>query len=213
MMMLRSRILRWLGSASVLALMSSGVRAQDVTYYETLRGTLRPVHRQAMATWEMDAEAILKKLETKEIDAETREGIATIRGLVASERQPLAKDAALTGAWRVRSLQAGGLGAYVYPYFRCKITTEGRALVFHKNTGSQRKFGLMARAEEGHGLFVGATYYDYEKVRRYSTHLDEAGEEDLKRDEVGHLYQLGKNHLILAFAALDGRWELLELLR
>ncbi|WP_166443087.1 DUF4893 domain-containing protein [Phragmitibacter flavus] len=196
---------------SILLLATQPLSASD-SPIEALKNTLRPQHQNVMDDWEAKAQKILQTLEAKDIDQESIETIAAIRKLLDQPRQPAPESKALIGNWRVRSLQAGGLGAYAYPFFKCTITAEARALVFHKPTGSQRKHGILARDNNTHYLFVGAAYYGYEnKVRSYSAHLDAPTEEDLQRDTIGHLYLIGKNHLLMVFSPDQGRLEINEL--
>ncbi len=179
-----------------------------------LSDALRPEHRASLETSEADLKHQLDTLAASEVDAESLKAIAEIRNLLALPRKEFADDNSLLGEWRVRSLQVSGLGAYAYPFFQCSIQREGKTgILFKKNTGSQRRFGLLARDGKHRFLFLGGSYYSDESPIPYSTLQDASVKADPERDSAGHLFQLEKGRLLLVFAAEGSRGEIYELKR
>ncbi len=177
-----------------------------------LREVLRPEHATALETSEADLAKQLDAIAAAETDADSQKALAEIRKLLAAPRKEIAGDKTLLGNWRVRSLQVGGLGAYAYPFFKCSITREGKSgLIFKKDTGSQRRSGLLAREGKDRYLFIGGSYYTDEAPITYSTLQDSSVKTDPERDSAGFLYQLGESHLLLVFTSEDGRGEIYEL--
>jgi hypothetical protein len=176
--------------------------------------SLRPEHQGLMIDWGKKYRTSLRSLETQNQDKETLVAVALIRRLIDLPRLPFDQNEPLVGSWRVRSLQVSNLGAYLYPFFSCKISDLKKGnttLQFRKPTGSQRKNGILQMVDEDHYLFTGAYYFDDEEPRHYSGQLNNPTEEDLMRDSIGHLYKIGKNHYLMAFSPQEGAFEIYEI--
>ncbi|MCD7058726.1 DUF4893 domain-containing protein [Pelagibacterium xiamenense] len=184
-------------------------------YYDILADTLYADDRNAMKGWEEQLRAQLDAVAADPMDAEIAAWAREIRALLDADRLPIADDAEFLGNWRVRSMQVDDLGAFVYSWFPARVFREARALVFDKDSGSQRHRGLMA-LEPNHRfyLFAGALYYGYEEERFYSAHMGEdAPNADRDMDAVARVYKLGPEHFMMAFAPDDGRYRLYEIRR
>lgn len=164
------------------------------------------------------AEISMRALANKHAARDSQEA-AAILALLDMTTQPITDRLALAGLCKVRSLQANDLGAYVYPFFKCEFRREGPGgLQFRKETGSQRRLGLiLEEGDLGDGLlFVGGRYYDYTSPRPYSgfDRLDNPGSSpDRSTDSVGAFYKIGKNRYMMLFAPRDGRGEIYEITR
>lgn len=204
--------------AGLLALLPAiAFAAPDIDDGETgfgdvLRQRLHEHDRDAMDGWEAQLRSALQDVFDAGADAETEAGIAAMRGLLDVPRLPIDHDQEPVGRCRVRSLQVDRLGAYAYPWFDCELSAEARAIVFHKPTGSQRRFGLLGRLDPERYLFIGAMYFSGETPRGYSSESsDEPSPLERERDVVGHLFRIDPGHYVIAFAAKSGRHELYDL--
>ena len=168
------------------------------------------------------SEGLLKDQTTPHLnsaDAETAQAAKELMALLGVKRQgPAPTPASLIGKWQVRSIQSSDLGVYAYPYFSCEILREGQKIAFSKNSGSQRRAGQIEPFEGNGLLFLGGSYYDDEEPRGYSLlpgyvakPVGSGRRQDDDRNSVGQIFQLGKGHLLMIFASLDGRGEIYEL--
>lgn len=210
-------------ACSLLAALPKPLTAQDAeanSALESLQKTLRPEHVDFALNWEGQAKKLLDQLaiDNPDLDAEsnkeTQKNLTEFRKLINAPRQVIPKLDELVGNWQVRSLQAGPLGAYVYPFFKCHIKAQGKSqvLLFDKPTGSQRRSGQLARIDGKHLLFVGASYYGYEgSPRKYSTLLPSPTDEDRERDSIGQLYKISKDRYFIVFPEDAENFELYEL--
>lgn len=181
-------------------------------YAEILMDTLLPEDRTIDFQWEDALRERLAAVETEYPDEQNLDSIAQIRELIDRPRVKFDSRAELSGQWRVRSMQADDLGAYVYDWFPARIFTEAQALVFDKYSGSQRHRGLMAQIDEDRVFFAGALYYGYEEPRMYSGHMDQgAANADRDFDTTALIYKVGPDHFLMAFAPKDGRHRLYEI--
>ncbi|YCM44175.1 DUF4893 domain-containing protein [Verrucomicrobiaceae bacterium 227] len=169
------------------------------------------VDLKALAQSEISVKAALANSEKVNAgDESSRKVLAEMKDLLALKRLPIQKEEELHGDWKVRSLQAGGLGAFSYPFFKCRIFPEEKALVFHKAAGSQRRMGFLERDAPGRFLFAGAMYFSYDPAPRiYRGGKDE----DRDRNCVAWLYKVGKDRLVMVFPFSNERMELYELKR
>ncbi len=160
---------------------------------------LKPAEATALTT----AEEGVKTSATKHLestDKETAANAKQITDLLALPRIEFGDRLPLAGKWKVRSLQVNDLGAYAYPYFPCEFVKEGaQGLRLDKNTGSQRRSGIIGDDGKGNIIFIGGKYYSDEAPIGYSGFQDESVKTDPTRDTYGTLYRLGKDHLILIF--------------
>src|SRR5690606_14391092 len=126
----------------------------------------------------------------------------------------------LEGGWRVRSLQVHQGAVNIYDYFACELRREGPSgLLLDKNRGSQKRIGLvLGDYSEESFLFLGGSYTTGEQPRGYSGFAVEdvnaagAGDGvDMSRDSIGFVRSLGRDHLLIVFAPVNGRAEMYEL--
>jgi hypothetical protein len=187
---------------AVLAMSALPVFAQmsgQSPYFKTLHKSLPEGSYETLEGWEEALRAHLATLLEEHGDAENRASVAEILALADAPRIEMESDDELVGNWRVRSLQTDGLGAYVYSYFPARIYPEGQALVFDKDSGSQRHRGLMARATPGTVFFAGALYYGYQEPRLHSAHMAPGADADPAYDALAMIYKLGPGHYLMAF--------------
>ncbi|MCB1208093.1 MAG: DUF4893 domain-containing protein [Verrucomicrobiales bacterium] len=186
--------------------------AVNVSAAEPLRSVLKPEHAEAL----VGAEAGLKQAAQTHADSDQPDHVKVAKEVLALLALPRAEapDASkLVGKWRVRSLQISDLGAYGYPFFDCVFRQEGATgIIFHKDSGSQRRMGIVGADSEKALLFVGASYYADEKTSAGYSALQEATvKTDPDRDSVGSLYQVGPGHCLLIFAPTRYGREIYEL--
>ncbi len=191
-------------------------------FTDAVRERLLKEHRKGLESVDRDAEEFIgEAMQAAEASDDNHDGVAAGRemlGLLGLPRLPLAEpedlDQALEGRWRVRSLQASAGGCIAYPFFQCTIQREARVLVFHKHTGSQRRFGVLVPDGEDRLLFEGSSYYGYEDgPRGYSASLDEPTDEDRQRDSVGYFYRIGEQRYLGVFLRTPFGVELYEIRR
>lgn len=211
-MQLASALLAALLLISPLAAQDEAASAHS-PYYEILIEAVYPEDRVSLMGWEARLRKHLDQLSEQTDDPASLDAIAQIETLVDMPRIDFAEDREVIGDWRVRSLQADGLGAYAYQYFPARIYQETQALVFDKNSGSQRHRGLMARAGSDVMLFVGALYYAYQEQRLYSAHMEPGTDPDRDYDEIAALYKIGDAHYLMVFAPKGERFRFYEMRR
>lgn len=180
----------------------SAVKAQQANLHEG--------EQKALATAEEALKSQLQEIKKTTQDKESIAAADDMLSVLAKPRVPITSSEELQGHWRVRSLQTGQYGAYTYPYFKCRISTEGKDLVFHKSTGSQRRKGTLVREDENRYLFTGAWYVEGDPVGRYHGAKDNPTEEQLNHNSVGYLYKLGKGHYLMIFAPSGANGEMYE---
>ncbi|MCP5535533.1 MAG: DUF4893 domain-containing protein [Akkermansiaceae bacterium] len=161
--------------------------------------SLRPAEAKALAA----AEEGLKKETTARLgsaSATTVAGAKEILALLAKPRIAPGKNVALNGKWKVRSCQVNQTGVYCYPFLPCEFRMETETSInLIKNTGSQRRMGVIGDDGKGNLMFIGAKYYQGEPPGAYSGFQAEGVKTKPERDSYGYLYRLGKDHLILIF--------------
>lgn len=171
---------------------------------------LKPAEAKALATADEGLRASLEKRISSE-EKSTAANAKEIEALLALPRIALGDHLALAGKWKVRSLQVAALGVYAYPFFPCEFRKVGKdGLLLIKDSGSQRRSGLIGEDGKGNFMFLGGKYYSDEERKGYSAFQDEGSEVDTDRDSYGYLYRLGKNHLILVFGETTHGRELYE---
>lgn len=195
--------------ALILTIATGTVRAEK-PFAENHSASLLAEDREALAGAEKNLREELDKWESS---TASRAAAAEMQKLLDQPREKIASPGELAGDWRVRSLQVSPYGVNAYPYFPCRIFPEGQALVFQKSKGSQRRQGILGRAGDAEFLFIGASYYEGDSVPLYSGINDSAGTSDRKKDAVGTLHRVGKDHLFILFAPRDGRREIYEMVR
>ena len=178
-------------------------------YFETLSRSLPEGSYEALSGWEDALHALLEEHDSPDNAAAARE----ILELANAPRIDFDGEDELIGDWRVRSLQADGLGVYAYAWFPARIYREGQALVFDKASGSQRHRGLMALASKDTVFFAGALYYGYEEPRMHSAHMDPGADIDPAMDATALIYKLGPDHYLMVFNHDPGRFRFYEIAR
>jgi len=197
--------------AAMLGVPALGQAPDTSDYAKTLFGQLYPADQSLAQGWAAGLEGLLDQLKDSSEDQETLNSIPDFQRLVEVAHLPFSIGE-LEGAWRMRSLQATDYGAFIYQYFPARIYPEGQAMVFDKDSGSQRHRGLMAQLDAESVFFVGALYYGYEGPRIYSAMTPgEATDEQRAFDAVAEIYKIGENHFLMAFAPNANRFRLYEI--
>lgn len=189
---------------------ATGTGRAEKTFAENHEATLLAEDRAALTGAEGGLRTDLLKWEATPA---SQAAAVEMRKLLSLPRLKISDSVELEGEWRVRSLQVSPYGANAYPYFPCRIFSEGKALVFQKSKGSQRRQGVLGRSGDGEFLFIGASHYEGDPAPLYSGIADDSAVSDRKKDSVGTLYRVGKDHLLILFAPRDGRREIYELVR
>lgn len=123
------------------------------------------------------------------------------------------KDAELVGKWKCRSIQGGGLGVYVYPYFSCNILKKGSDLYLEKKSGSQFRKGHIYPDGEDRRVFLGVQYVSGDDPGEYSGTYpqEEVDGESMQYDSAGVLLKKGDKHFIFILDAAPDDYEIYEL--
>lgn len=167
----------------------------------------------------LSAESDLRAMALTHADSNMAPQVDELVGLLDLPRQPVGDLLALEGGCRVRSLQAYSGGVFVYPFFPCtfEVEYELEVLRFEKTSGSQRRFGIIREdVPDDAPIFAGGSYYSNEARRTYSYFMDPPegqteAPRDVERDSTGFLYRVADDHLLLIFAARNGRSELYDI--
>ena len=142
-------------------------------------------------------------------DAEA-EALELLKQVLAAPPKVI-KGAALVGNWRVRSLQGGTYGLFLYPYFKSNIRAEGENRYwFEKTTGSQRRSGHLYPESDKQWVFLGATTVNDEPQGIYRA---KTAPGPAPNDSVGVLWQINSNHLVMLLDVASDRFEIYELRR
>lgn len=197
---------------ALCALLPATVQAQP-DFLRSLTGVLHPDDRQAIEHVETQGRAILEALQASGLQGDRRKDLADMFALLDAKRISAGRDLDLLGNCRIRSLQADRLGAYGYPFFKCRIFPEGRAILLRKESGSQRIFGHMTREGDRRYLFAGSAYVYDQPGATYSGFEDNPSQARRKGDVVGHLYRLAPRRYLLVLAPKNGRFEIFEIRR
>lgn len=164
-------------------------------------GILRPEHREALGNPDAGIATVLKSLPA---DAHGRDEIPGLEALLKRGRPGVAAEE-LPGEWKVRSIQAGNLGIFSYPFFNAKIREVAGMLVFEKTSGSQRRSGLLLPLGNHFALVGGKTVND-EPQRPYS---NLGGERE--SDTIGTLVKIGPGELLILLDISDSNFEIYHL--
>jgi len=170
-----------------------------------------PEHRSNISNWPAQVSQVNDLISAAEPDA--RADLPTISELLTEPFGVIAP-AALLGNWRCRSLQAGSLGVFVYPYFKCAIRVDGKHLEFAKLSGSQRSSGRLYADSEKRWIYLGGASVNEDPSVAYSQ-LKRPGpsSEPLESDVYGVLQQRAPNHLVLLINPDGESYEVYELRR
>lgn len=174
---------------------------------------LLPQDQGLVGDWQPKISKFLDGLEQNPPQFAYLDDIDQFRPLISAEHLDF-NIAELEGNWRVRSLQATELGTIAYQYFPARIFSEAQAMVFTKNSGSQRHQGMMAQLNDSTVLFVGSLYYGYEEPRLYSTMMaGEVSDQQREFDAVAEIYKIGDDHFLMAFAPRGDIYRFYEIIK
>jgi hypothetical protein len=124
----------------------------------------------------------------------SREDVAILDAALAGTPLPLAEGYDPNGAWKCRTIKAGGsLPLTVYPWFACRISEDGAGWQLEKLTGSQRTRGMFYTLSATRLAYLGSFYVNGETPRAYG--------KDPKSDQVAVVERRGKNRLVFLFPA------------
>ncbi|MBL8297209.1 MAG: DUF4893 domain-containing protein [Rhodanobacteraceae bacterium] len=169
---------------------------------------LWPEHQERLHAALPQVEAINAN---KEIAANDADAKAVVEELLAEPHRPLAADA-LTGEWKVRSLQGGPYGIYIYPWFKASITRREDGLFFEKTTGSQRRSGVLLapQNESGDWYFVGGATVNDEPQVGYSKSRSEKARSS---DSVGTVWGISDDRVLMLLDVGETGYEIYQLKR
>ena len=145
-------------------------------------------------------------------------GIVLAHALLARARDPLPLGD-VTGAWRVRSIQASADTVWDYPFFRAEIRRDGCGFAFRKTTGSQRRSGRLLPMADGRSLaFLGTATVNDNPTAPYGpanpprgTAMGSVG--DAPVNSAGRLLRIGADELLVILDMDAAGFELYHLKR
>jgi hypothetical protein len=133
----------------------------------------------------------------------SQKDVASLTAVLSGDEMPITQSD-LIGDWRCRSAQAGGLGVFVYDFFKCRISVSGGAVTFQKVSGSQRTQGTLHRLTDTRYVYVGAWTVNDDPPMRYGA--------DPEHDVVAYLVKVGNKRLRLELPD-DTNFEFIELVK
>ncbi len=179
---------------------------------DSLRLRLHAHDHRALDDWEPRLRELLQSLRDRGADGDSEVAITAMLRLLDAPRPPLEDGEPRDGRCRVRSLQANEHGAYLYPWFACSLWQEAGRQVFHKPTGSQRRFALLEREDADRLFFLGGMYFSDEEPRGYSSsYTTDPDPATRNRDSIGWLFKRDHGQYIVAFAPNALGFELYEM--
>lgn len=145
-------------------------------------------------------------------------GIVLAHALLRRARTPLPVGD-VSGAWQIRSIQAGGDTVYDYPFFRASIARTGCGFDFRKTTGSQRRTGRLLPMGAAQALaFLGTGTVNDNRTGAYGpgnpprgTALGSMG--DAPVNSAGKLLRIGADELLMILDTDERGFELYHLKR
>ena len=117
-------------------------------------------------------------------------------------------DKDLTGAWKCRTIKAGGLSPLIiYGWFKCKVSDDGSGWRLEKTTGSQRTAGRFFDDNEKRAIYLGSFSVNDDKAKPYGS-----GPES---DQVGYAFCNGASEWRIEFPApyYESKLDIMELKR
>lgn len=144
----------------------------------------------AVERWHSHLEAARQALGQADGEWTDKQALAVVDEVLRAELLPIPPAGELTGAWRVRSIQGGLTGVFIYPFFKAKIeaTGQGRELRFAKLTGSQRRSGrLLPAADERALVFLGGSTVNENPQVGYSR-LDDTVDAPRRDSDTGGVF-------------------------
>jgi len=103
---------------------------------------------------------IISKVQNINNNLEPDDGIygiadaSSVNNLVNADKLPISTSD-LFEFTKVKSIQGGPYGIFMYDYFSCRFNEKGSKIFFQKTSGSQRKSGYMYRKDEYSFVFLG----------------------------------------------------------
>lgn len=196
-------VLTRLASALLLAAAAGSASAADARLEQ-----FWPEHQQRLHEAPERAAAMNTAAKVEASDADAK---AVVEELLAETHQPL-DAAALTGEWRVRSLQGGRYGIYVYPWFKARIEQRDGRLFFEKTSGSQRRSGWLLPPADAKGDWYfqgGATVNEDPQVAYSKSNGGDARESD----SVGTVWGMSEGRILMLFDVNENGYEIYQLKR
>ena len=151
---------------------------------------LTPFDKERLAKVETTAASALAEARA----GGTKEDVAILDAALAGTPLPLAEGYDPNGAWKCRTIKAGGtLPLTVYPWFACRISEDGAGWQLEKLSGSQRTKGAFYTLSATRLAYLGAGYVNGEKPRVYG--------QDPKENQVAIVERRANNKLVFLFPA------------
>lgn len=189
------------------------------------RTQVLPADRAAV---EVDAAAALSRIPSaagmpdylgEDLQEASLRGIVLAHALLQRARNPLPLGD-VTGAWRVRSVQASGDSVYDYPFFSARISRSDCGFDFRKTTGSQRRSGLLLPMprEERALAFLGTATVNENRTGAYGpgnppTGTPVGSEGNKPVNSAGRLLRIGADELLMILDLEEDGFELYHLKR
>jgi hypothetical protein len=156
----------------------------------TLDKRLTPFDKQRLASLDATVTSALAEARA----GGSQEDVAILDAALAGTALPLAEGYDPTGAWKCRTIKAGGsLPLTVYPWFACRVSEDGAGWQLEKLTGSQRTRGMFYTLSATRLAYLGAGYVVGEKPRAYG--------QDPKENQVAIVERRAGNKLVFLFPA------------
>lgn len=167
-----------------------------------------PEHQTRLQEQQRRVDALNASPEIPRSDADAK---ATVEELLAEPHLPL-DPAALTGDWKVRSLQGARYGVFPYPWFKARISARDGRLFFEKLTGSQRRSGWLLPPADGKGdwYFVGGASVNEDPQVPYSK---AAGTDPRDSDTVATAWGIAEGRVLMLLDVSDESYEVYQLKR
>jgi hypothetical protein len=171
--------------------------------------SLWPEHEARLRDATKRVDAINANPEIPKSDADAK---AVVEELLAEPHRRL--DAtALTGEWKVRSLQGGSYGIYTYPWFKARVTNRDGRLFFEKTSGSQRRSGWLVPPASGSDdwTFVGGATVNEDPQVGYS--LSDGADAPRESDSVGAAWGIAEDRVLMLLDVGENGYEIYQLKR
>lgn len=156
-----------------------------------------------------------------DLKEESLRGIVLAHALLQRAREPLPVGD-VSGAWKVRSVQASGTSVYDYPFFSARIDRDDCGFSFRKTTGSQRRTGrLLSDTQTGQAnalVFLGTATVNDNRTGDYGpgnppTGTPAGSEGDRPVNSAGRLVRIGPDELLMILDLDADGFELYHLKR
>jgi len=150
---------------------------------------------------------IISKVQNINNNLEPDDGIygiadaSSVNNLVNADKLPISTSD-LFEFTKVKSIQGGPYGIFMYDYFSCRFNEKGSKIFFQKTSGSQRKSGYMYRKDEYSFVFLGGSSVNDDPQTTY----------DSRNGEAGILYKVSNNKIIMLFFS-DRNYEIFEIIK